>query len=276
MADPCDDQPIRERLSAALIPVGCGISARLGKLKRPGATTTGMLILVFGAVQIMRVAEWPDAQTWKSGLGLVAFVALAIGVSVLSFLVAWGYRGLLASRRREERLAKAANGLVRVVEKHSTLKRDEVGVNIWRVRGPKGFRRLDRAAIAVEEDREETPILWTKGKGVIGYCWSQKAPRFADLEDLRSALPTENEFCSIPRDERFKFTWSEFQDVDRYTSVLAVPLKPRGFGRFAVRGVLAVDCSNVDKRGELYGLQRKPDFVTIKRTCEDILVGDRG
>ncbi|MEP6976604.1 MAG: hypothetical protein ABI948_00975 [Thermoleophilia bacterium] len=276
MAKPCDDQPLRERVSAALIPVGCGVAAKLGKLKRPGATTTGLLILIFGAVQIMRAAEWPDARTWKSGAGLVAFVALAIAVAVLSFLVAWGYRGLLASRRREERLAKAANGIARVVMKHTKLKRDEVGVNIWRVRGPKGFRRLDRAAIAVEEDREETPILWTKGKGVIGYCWSKKAPRFADLEDLRSALPTEEEFCSIPREERFKFTWSEFQEVNRYAAVLAVPLKPRGFGRFAVKGVLAVDCSNVDRRSELDGLQGKPDFVTIKRTCEDILVGDRG
>jgi hypothetical protein len=123
----------------------------------------------------------------------------------------------------------------------------------------------------VERETKATPIVWTKGKGVIGRCWARNETTFADLAEFRRRHNHRRAFCELPRDERFRFTWGEFQDTKRYRAVLAVPLRPRIYGRYRMRGVLAVHVTTAGKEAELDGIQEHADFSRLIRTLEKVL-----
>jgi hypothetical protein len=233
---------------------------------------TFLLVVAYGVVQIGKLNDFPHASTWASrSPGWWAYVILAILATASSALVILGYRALLATRGENEAFAKLARGVVRVVEKNTTLRHHELGVNIWVLQGPPGFRRLERRAMSLAEERPQTPILWTKGKGAIGRCWARNESTFADLEGLRGQFRTPGAWCAQPRDERFRFSWAEFQDTRRYTAILAVPLLPRIYGRYRFRGVLAIDTTAREKGTELAAVSEESEFGVIIRTCQAVL-----
>jgi hypothetical protein len=182
-----------------------------------------------------------------------------------------GYHSLLTVHAEREGFATLARGTTRVIEKNTSLAHDEIGVSVWVVQGPKGFRRLERRALDVAEPRQRTPVVWTKGKGVIGACWARNESIFADLEKLRQQNPRKRTFCELPRDQRFRFGWREFRDTRRYKAILAVPLRPRIYGRYRVRGVLSIDVTVSGKGEELERVSEIPGFSGIIRTCEALL-----
>ncbi len=274
MGDCGERWPIRERLSRALIPWGGVLSGWSRGLRRPGATATALLVAAYGLAQVGKSNDFPRQSLWQAQhAGWWAFSVLAVLATIASLLVVLGYRALLGDRRASERLGKVARGTVRMIEKNTNLNHDEIGVNIWKVQGPWGFRRLERVAQALAEDRPTTPILWTKGKGVIGTSWMQNGSLFVDMHQLHLDFTEKEDFCGLPRTERFYFSWQEFRETERYKAVLAVPLRAGSHGRYPVRGVLAIDVMADDKRPELKGIESNREFGAIIRTCEAVLSG---
>jgi hypothetical protein len=269
----CDDSSLPERISLKLIDWGCGLGNRFGRLKRPGASVTLLIVAAYGIVQVLKGIGVPHDSTWAPGSGwLWVYAILAALATVASLLVVLGYRSLLGGRHERDQLAALARGVVPVVVKNATsLTREDIRVGIWVIQGPKGFRRLERRAIATEVDLETTPIFWTKGKGVMGRCWARRSATFANLEELRTRLSSPRLWCAQPRDRRFRFSWEEFRDTRRYKAVLAVPLRPRVYGRYRLRGVLVIDVLAAGKGEEIDGLEENPELSGIVRTCQAVL-----
>ena len=119
--------------------------------------------------------------------------------------------------------------------------------------------------------RKQTPIVWTKGKGIIGEAWSRDSSRFADLDLVRSAYPSEELWCELARDDRFRLSWREFEQTSRYHAVLAVPLHAYRNADFPVRGVIAIDVLVPTNRNSIEGVQDTGEFSSIIRTCEAAL-----
>lgn len=267
----CDEQPLGERISRALIPVGCALMSFLRRMRRPGANVAALLIFALGAIGVAKEYDWPHESWWKPGsAGLVSFIVLSILTGAASLFVVIGFRRLLTKKSSLEQFEKAAHDLSRLVEDQTSLRlrRNEIGINIWLVKGMWGFRRLVRGAQVVAVPRRETPITWTKAKGIIGEAWARKTSRFADLDLVRSVVPTQAEWCSLPRDLRFHLSWSEFEETRRYHAVLAVPLRRHRFARHSVRGVIAIDVLISGRGHEINGIQETAEFSSIVRTCE--------
>lgn len=236
---------------------------------------TGILVVTFGVVQGAKEFEWPRASWWEKGsAGRALYLILATLVSAATLLIVIGYRRLLAREKRRGKFDTAAQSIALLVQDQTSLNHDEIGVNIWLVRGPKGFRRLVREASVVTEQRTETPITWTKNKGIIGEAWGRKKPRFADLDQVRKNFPTRRHWCRLKREDRFRLSWDELGETSRYRAVLAVPLRGHRFARHPVRGVVAIDVLVAGKAAELEGLQTTREFGSIISVCEAALVGD--
>jgi hypothetical protein len=114
----------------------------------------------------------------------------------------------------------------------------------------------------------ETPIVWTKGKGIIGQAWKRNKTRLADLDKVRREYPTQDRWCSRSREDRFRLSWAEFADTKRYRSIVAVPLRVKRFARYRVRGVVAIDALVPGKARELEKLEESPEFSAVRRICE--------
>ncbi len=245
----------------------------LRRLRRPGATVTAVLVVALAAVNVAKGTDWP-AGWWDDRPGEVIFVALSIVTGLGSLFVALGFRSVLGKQSQKLKLETAAQSVARLIQQETKLKHDEIGVNIWLIKGMVGFRRLVRAAIVVAQPRHQTPITWTKGKGIIGEAWARKKSRFADLERVRELYPTEQLWCGLKRDDRFRLSWAEFEETARYHAVLAVPLRRHRFSRHPVRGVVAIDVLVKRKGGAIDGIQRTKEFSSIIRTCEAALAGE--
>jgi hypothetical protein len=268
----CNDPTLLERLSLLAIRVGCWLMHQLRMASRPGATSVAALLLLFGLAQFAKAQEWPSPQTWEQTSDWeAAFVVLTAAASAAAFLVAVGFRLLLSRHRTSQKFATAAQGLKLLVANHTGIKHEHIGVNIWRVRGLPGFRRLVREASTTSQMRSETPIVWTKDKGVIGEAWGRDTSRFADLDAVRKLYPSETLWCELDRSDRFRLSWREFGETRRYHAVLAVPLHGSRYARFPVRGVVAIDVLTPTNRTKVEGVQSTAEFSSIIRTCEAAL-----
>jgi hypothetical protein len=260
-----------QEVSRLLIPVGCALMGGMRAIKRPGAAATAALIVATTAVAVMKNSDWPHADWWGPGsVGRTVFVVLSILTASASFLVSLSLSRTLARQRMHETFVTAAHGFSEVAETKTRLRHTQIGVNIWLVRGPVGFRRLVREASATRP-RTTTPIVWTKDKGVIGQAWSRKKTRFANLEEFRTLASTKSVFCQLPPEDRFRLTWEQFEETRRYQAVLAVPLRRERFARHSVRGVVAIDLLGKGKAELLKGLQDSKEFDSIRLTCEATL-----
>jgi hypothetical protein len=143
---------------------------------------------------------------------------------------------------------------------------------VWTIRGLPGIRRLERRATFVPVDRPPTAITWRKGKGVLGQCWLRDEWILADLERMAKAS-TEREFYTIPRGDRFLFTWHEAKATQHYKAVLAWPLHGGPENAKRVVGVMSVDVqadSGVAALDMLWTTKRQ-DIVAHLAVCEAIL-----
>lgn len=271
MAD-CNDPTLRERTSLLLIPIGCAFMQFLRVQRRPGSKLAAALALALVVVAPLKTIEWPQGW-WESSWGQAFFITISVATSTITFFVALGYKRLLGRDARTETLKEAAESIASKVEAQLGLRRTEFGVNIWLVRGMKGFKRLVREA-SVSESHHETPITWTKGKGIIGEAWSRNKTRIADLDAVRRAFPSDVEWCDLKREDRFRLSWDEFSETDRYHAVLAVPLRRHRFARHRVRGVVAIDSLIAGKAKKLAAFRQTPEFSAIRRTCEGAFVRD--
>lgn len=245
----------------------------LRRLRRPGATLAAVLIVALAAVNVAKGVDWPMGW-WNTPPGSVIFVILSILTGVATLFVALGFRSVLTKQGRKAKFQTAAQSVVSLVEDKTQLSHADIGVNVWLVKGMLGFRRLVREAIVVAQPRHETPITWTKGKGIIGEAWERKQSRFADVERVRGLYPTKQAWCGLPREERFRLSWAEWEETFRYYAVLAVPLRRHRFGGHPVHGVVAIDVLVPSKGRVLDGVQRTKEFSSVIRTCEAALGGE--
>lgn len=274
MAD-CDDPTVGERISLTLIPVGCWLMEKSRGVRQPGATLFAILAGAFLVVSAARGLTLFDKSWWQpAGPGERLFVALSAAAGISALIVSVMYKRLLRRYHRRSQFEAAALAFSRLVSGTTSIQPAEVGVNIWLIKGPRGFRRLIRAG-SVSEPRHPTPITWTKGKGIIGEAWERDTIRFADLDVVRAITPTEADWCSLPREERFRLSWAEFDETTRYHAVLAVPLRRLRFGVYRVRGVAAIDLLTAGKAAELNQIHVTPEFSAIRRTCEAAFAGDQ-
>jgi hypothetical protein len=267
------DPTIRERISLALIGPGCWFMNFLRRAQKPGAAITAALVATSAFVGLARELSWPHKSWWASGsVAVWVFFTLYGLTSLGSLFVAGAFWRLLKKPNRQIQFQRAAQGLATLVSEGLELPHEAVGVNIWLIKGMKGFRRLVREA-SVGVPRNPTPITWTKGKGIIGQAWSRNTIRFADLDEVRALNPTEADWCSLTREERFRLSWSEMSETRRYRAVLAIPLRRHKFGRYRVRGVAAIDLLVPGRALDLNALHDLPEVRAIRRTCEAAFAG---
>ncbi|HWD10799.1 MAG TPA: hypothetical protein VG366_03080, partial [Solirubrobacteraceae bacterium] len=160
------------------------------------------------------------------------------------------------------------------VENNTEIARGSVGVHIWEIAGPFFARRLRRRAMFRTQAGAHTPVLWTRGKGVVGRCWiSDEKDQLTDLAELQAYATTEDRFCALEPRERFNLTWSEFQAAKQYNLIWVTKLY-RGQGDAPkLKGLLSVD---VEGRGHADELAKaltthKAAVRALLDMCEQLL-----
>jgi hypothetical protein len=183
----------------------------------------------------------PNFGYWKSGAPASYILAAVAALSYVGYcLVVIGYRRTLTRSDQDGRLYTVCRDIAGLIERVTGLDRASVGVHVWTIRGLPGIRRLERRATFVSIDRPRTAITWRKGKGVLGQCWLRDDSVLADLEALANAQ-TERAFYSIPRADRYLFTWHDAKATRHYKAALAWPVHGGHENAPKVVGVLSVD-----------------------------------
>jgi hypothetical protein len=267
----------REGLDEALVRVAVRVNAWLSTLLRPGSFAIFVVASLSGVGAVMKQADLPSKNIWDAGSpALIALVILGAITYLGYVLVVWGYRCTLKARDEEGQLYRACRDVAAaLVVKTTTLDRDSVGVQVWVVRGLRGMKRLERRATFVPWDRPPTAIVWRKGKGAIGKCWSQDRWVLADLEELQALAPTEEAFFSLPPERRFFFKWPEFTSTDHYRGVLAWPLHGGPEAAPRVVGCLSIDVQEPAAAAQLdaFRTTQRDLFGEHLAVCEAVLRG---
>jgi hypothetical protein len=268
------DQPWRERLDERLVRLAVKVNSVLRKLLRPGALVIGIAVSLFGTGALMKQSDFPNRGIWNPGsAALTVLIACGVVAYIGYVLVVWGYARSLASREQEAQLYRACRDVASLVERHTSLNRDNIGVHVWTVRGMPGVRRLERRETFVPGDRPPTAITWRKGKGAIGRCWARGEWVLADLERLQDLARNEAAFHALPRDETFRLTWSEFISTDHYKAILAWPLYGGPEAAPKVVGCLSVDVQETGAAAQLATFRKvhRGLFVEHSAVCEAVL-----
>lgn len=179
---------------------------------------------------------------------------------------------MLERSNESTRLYTTCRDMAQLVERETDLPRECIGVHVWKIRGFRGFRRLERRATFVPIDRPPTSITWRKGKGVLGQCWLRDEWILANLERMATAK-TEREFYEISRRNRFQLTWQEAKATAHYRAILAWPLHGGPDSARRVVAVLSVDVQHdegVAKLDQAWTTHRQ-DFAAHLAVCEAIL-----
>jgi len=200
-----------------------------------------------------------------------ALVALSSCSVVAYLLVILGYGRALKKSDQNTKLAAACKDVATLLVERTSLDFADVGVHVWTLRGPKGFRHLERRAQFVLKRRRQSSVTWRKGKGAMGLCWKRNASVIADVEEMERQHPTKASFCRQRRDDRLGLTWEELQEARHYRAILAIPLRtgPAAARRF--RGVLSVDVQVDGRTSELRTLLAENQFSNVLSVCEDVL-----
>jgi len=271
-----DDRTRRERRDEALIRAAVKVKSWLSTLLRPGAFVIFVAASLFAAGALMKEAEFPRKGVWDSGSpALYAVVGFGLVTYLGYVLVIWGYRGSLRSKDEEGQLYRACRDIASLVERLTSLHRDNIAVHVWAVRGVRGVKRLERRATFVPGDRPSTAIVWRKGKGAIGQCWARDEWVRADLEELQALAPTEQDFYALPREERFFLTWPELRSTEHYKAILAWPLHGGPEAAPGVVGCLSIDVQETGAAVQLdhFRQNHRAVFADHIALCEAVLRG---
>jgi len=171
---------------------------RFGRLLRPGSLVVLLAATLLAVGAALRESSFPDAGLWKAGHpSRTALLAVAVLTYIGNVLVIVGYRRSLRRSDNDTKLNAACRDLAALVVENTNLERDEVAVHVWEVAGMRGVRRLVRRASFVPWERQQTPVVWRKGKGAIGQCWADGEWKLADLDALQQAAPDEAAFEAL-------------------------------------------------------------------------------
>jgi hypothetical protein len=250
-------------------------AARVHDQAGNGSALVAALVVLYGLATLGQQDNVP-LEFWKQGhLGAVLLVALGALAGLGSFVVTFSVKGLLKRAEIDRELTTSCHEIASFVEARAGAPRGTVGVHVWEIAGPRLARRLRRRATFRAETGNQMPVLWTKGKGVIGQCWADPnvKDQLEDFETLRARAPDERSFCELPASERFNMTWQEFQAGEHYDLIWVTKLY-RGLGDAPkLWGLLSVD---VEHPGHADSLRKalKTNGIEMRaalNTCEKLL-----
>jgi hypothetical protein len=226
------------------------LSGQTGKLAAPGAFITLVVVWGYFSVSQLANADAFSAPWWKlPRAGGIILLILGITSSLAYSLVVYGYARTLKADTHKEDLYWACSALTHYIAANTTIAHESIGVHAWKPKGLFGVRRLVRIQSYRTARRPPTSITWTKGKGALGRCWAEGQTKLVNLEPIHKKAKTKQDFCEkLDSEERWGFSWSDFQTTQTYAAILATPIMKNGF-----RGCLSVD---VRKPGHARELQR--------------------
>ncbi len=232
-------------------------------------------MFLYGAATLAQQNDVPT-HFWEHGKpGATMLVILGVLAGVGAFIVTFSVKGLLARAQTDGKLITPCHNIAWFFESRAGMPHGTVGVHVWEITGPLIARRLKRRATFRTKASRQMPVLWTRGKGVIGQCWAnpKKKDELTDLAALRERAPDETSFCQLPAYERFNMTWQEFEDGKHYDLVWVTKLY-RGLGNSPkLWGMLSVDvevpgCADAVKAA----LRAHEDEMrTLLNTCEELV-----
>jgi hypothetical protein len=261
-----------ERLRVWLIQGSLLVMAMLRQLRAPTRYITALLVIAYVAAQLFQTLSFPAESTWARGsVGRGVLLALAAAAALGFVVISTAYAGMLRRMTQTRHLDEVARGIIDLLVLETSLETSEVSVHVWAVRGPVGLRHLELRSLVMQMDRPLTPIVWSKGKGVVGRAWAAKTTVFADLAAIWTAAATRDAFCKLSSEYRLRLNWLEFVATRHYRAVLANPLFRPTLGGMRVVGCLSVESLVDGKADELWEFATSPEFGGLRRVCEAIL-----
>jgi hypothetical protein len=222
----------------------------------------------------------PSGAMWDS-TGDPAVIGLALIVAgAAAFGVVKVHDEFVADRRRaeKERLEPVQqacrSAMTPIARELAGVPLNELGIHLWQVDGDR-LKRVIKYTMDLE--RSDTPVTWTRGKGVIGLVWETGVALATDLSELyrlAEALDDAEFEAQLSATARYGLTRQELLRAQRYRCVLAIPLsssddKPSK----ETIGVVSVDCMRAGHRDGLDRLRTDPVFSNVVGTCQSYLRG---
>lgn len=246
------------------------LAGRFSRQLRPLAV---FCMIVFAVLTVANAAKLPKDEWWQRG-AVLPWILIGTGL-----VTAVRQTVVYLDRRRRKRRTALDDGC-RQIAAHidrtcAGIQLRHVGIHVWRVAGPWFARHLERDAKFLIRDRRGSAVPWTRGKGVFGLAWEAKAPVIVDLEqDLYPLATSQNDFMTLPAEERLGLSWDELQRTRHYKTIYAAPLFNRSSTKPEILGLVAVDLSESGHFQELYDATvHNHDFNSILGICEGALAG---
>jgi hypothetical protein len=246
------------------------VAGRFSRLLRPFAV---FCTIAFVVLTVANAAKIPKEEWWQKG-DVLPWVLIGVGL-----VTAVRQTIVYVDRRRRKRRTALDDGC-RQIAAHidsscPNVQLRHVGIHVWRVAGPWFARHLEREAKFLIRDRRGSAVPWTKGKGVFGLAWEEKAPVIIDLDNrLYPLATTQAAFMARRSQDRLGLSWDEIQRTKHYKTIYAAPLFTRSSTNPAILGLVAVDLSESGHYQELYDATvQNDDFNSILGICEGALVG---
>lgn len=204
----------------------------------------------FVVLTVAKEASWPDAAFWASPPFWVSILRVLGVLAAASVPIQlWLARRRLGTSRARQRLADYSRLMFHEFVEGRRDMYPALGVHVWRIRAPwRGDPFLERVVTFRLAHRDQSRVVWTKGKGVIGECWSSGEEKVADIRPLKAAYDAgEDVFEALPAGDRNNLSYDEFRQVRHYMAIYARPL----FAGRKLIGCVSVDCTLSDSYDHL-------------------------
>jgi len=223
-------------------------------------------------------AGWPD-QFWPQHpkLAVSAIVSAAVFATIDLFISA-------IKARREERNAttlrnidELLKGTLVQIHKTTGLPWTDIGLHLfvvkkrwaWKLCFWDGDYQHHEARVKITAYPPPTGIRWTKGKGVIGLCWSKRAFQSCDL--LTHYGPFQDcdaqAWSQLAEKHKYGLTYEEFlRDKEFAGAILAAPI-------LTDRGAKYLGCVSIDAPGESFRQLNHPEVKIALQLAADTARG---
>jgi hypothetical protein len=262
---------VRDAIADLVVKVCVRVGARAEHARLKSSLWFLWVSVVYVVASGARALEQPEAALWST---TPAKIGLLLGSTVVGagYVVFFrDYRRLNSNAEGEIAIYKACERLAQYVLENSTIGPGGLGVHVWEVSGRWPFRHLARRRAYWPEDSRlaVAPIIWRKGKGVIGTAWKADQETFADLDGW--AAITRDTFEALPRGDRYGMRWSEVWHTRRFRAIAAFPLHGGPSAAPRVIGCVSVDVTEPGKGDELKIVCTTGTAVqSILALCEDV------
>jgi hypothetical protein len=138
-----------------------------------------------------------------------------------------GERGRRRALEKQQKVEAFLTASLIDLERHAGADLKTTGVQVFLVKGRWRWKRQVRLAKVRLAPIAASGIKWEKSKGVIGRCWTLRAPKFEDLEAYFTpyAIYDRTAWNGLDEELRYGLTYDDFQHLNgKYGTVAAVPI----------------------------------------------------